>query len=328
MSAVLVTGGAGFIGSHLCEKLLEEGKDVICLDNFNDSYDPKVKRENIQRSVRHSCYRLIEGDILDRDLVDKIMSTYPIDTVVHLAALAGVRKSIQSPLDYIDVDIKGTVLLLEACKNKAACKFIFASSSSVYGNLKPPFREDMQPDAQSSPYAGAKHAAELFCRTYSLLYGIPAVCLRFFTVYGPRQRPDMAIHIFTKAIDEGKEVFIYGDGNSSRDYTYVGDVVSGITAAMNLECGFEVINLGNSRPVNIMELIKIIESKVGKKANIRLMPFQQGDVAATCADLNKARALLGYSPSVTLEDGIDKFVNWYRKTRACQDSVQNTAISP
>jgi len=318
MSAVLVTGGAGFIGSHLCEKLLLEGKDVICLDNFNDSYDPDVKWENIRCSVRHSGYKLIKGDILDRDLVDNIISSYGVDTVVHLAALAGVRKSIEAPIDYIDVDVKGTVLLLEACKKNKVGRFIFASSSSVYGNLKPPFREDLQPDTQTSPYAAAKYSAEHFCRTYSLLYGIPVVCLRFFTVYGPRQRPDMAIHIFTKAIDEGKEVCIYGDGTSSRDYTYVDDIVSGIIGAMNLEYGYEVINLGNSRPVNIMELIGIIEDKMGKKANIKLMPWQQGDMQATCADLSKARDLLGYCPKVSLEDGIDMFIKWYRRTKAIQ----------
>ena len=318
MSAILVTGGAGFIGSHLCERLVGLDREVICLDNFNNNYDPSVKRANIQKALQHPRFELIEGDILDHHRIENVMAGRNIDTVVHLAALAGVRGSIRTPADYVDVDIKGTVMLLEACKKHGVRRFVFASSSSVYGTCRPPFREDLPITAQTSPYAVAKYSGELFCRMYSLLFGIQAVCLRFFTVYGPRQRPDMAIHIFTRAIEEGREICIYGDGNSSRDYTYVGDIVDGIAASMNLQCSFETINLGNSRPVGIMDLVKVIESKVGRKAMIRFIPEQQGDVPATRADLSRAAALLGYSPKVELAEGIEKFVKWRRQASESQ----------
>lgn len=314
MSTILVTGGAGFIGSHLCEKLILLGHDVICLDNFNDCYDPLIKRSNIERVLRHSQYKLIEGDILDSDLVDSLVKQFNIEVIIHLAALAGVRRSILTPLDYIDTDIKGTVTLLEACKKHGIKRFIFASSSSVYGTCTSPFREDDTLAAQTSPYAAAKYSGELFCRTYHLLYGIPTVCLRFFTVYGPRQRPDMAIHIFTKAIYEGREICIYGNGGSSRDYTYVDDIVDGIIASMNLQSDFEVINLGNSKAVNIMDLVAMIESKLVKPACVRFLPEQQGDVPATCADISKAVKLLGYNPKVKLDEGIEKFTAWYENS--------------
>jgi len=311
MSTILVTGGAGFIGSHLCEKLLLQGYEVLCLDNFNDSYDPSIKRSNLGKVLRHSHYKLLEGDILDESLVGSVLKNSKVDAIVHLAALAGVRRSILTPLDYIDVDIKGTVALLEACKNHGVKKFIFASSSSVYGTDPSPFREDAALGAQTSPYAAAKHCGELYCRTYSLLYGIQATCLRFFTVYGPRQRPDMAVHIFTKAISEGHDIFIYGDGSSSRDYTYVDDIVDGITASLDLQKEFEIFNLGNSSTVHIMNLIAMIESKLAKKACIRFLPDQPGDVPTTCADISKAAGMLGYSPKVKLEEGIGRFVSWY-----------------
>ena len=313
MSTILVTGGAGFIGSHLCEKLLLMGYGVICLDQFNDSYEPDLKRSNIQKVLRHSNYKLVEGDILDGDLVESLMKQSDTEAIVHLAALAGVRRSILTPLDYIDTDIKGTVTLLEACKRVGVKKFIFASSSSVYGTAASPFREEDTPGIQTSPYAAAKYSGELYCRTYSLLYGIQTVCLRFFTVYGPRQRPDMAIHIFTKAISEDREICIYGDGSSSRDYTYVDDIVDGIISSIRLQCDFEVINLGNSSTVNIKSLVEVIEAKLSKIANIHFSPEQQGDVPATCADISKAVSLLGYAPKVKLEEGIEKFVQWYKK---------------
>lgn len=308
MSRILVTGGAGFIGSHLCEKLIGLGHEVISLDNFNSRYDPAQKKENVARALACSNYRLIEGDIRDGALLENLMEDAPADIVIHLAALAGVRQSIETPLEYVDVDIAGTVNLLELCKRVKVKKFVFASSSSVYGSNSIPFREDDPVLSQTSPYAVAKLAGEAYCRLYSLSYRIPTVCLRFFTVYGPRQRPDMAICKFTKAIIEGGDVCIFGDGSSSRDYTYVDDITDGIVAAAKLECEFEIINLGNSNPVNIMDLVRTIERGLGKQANIRFLPVQQGDVPITCADTGKAERLLGFKPEIPLEEGIRRYI--------------------
>ncbi len=311
MNTVLVTGCAGFIGSNLCEQLLMMGCDVIGIYNFCDSYNPLLKRENICFVIRCSKYKLYKGDILDTALLEQIFEENSIDTVIHLAALAGVRRSIERPLDYVDVDIKGTVGLLELCRRYKIGKFVFASSSSVYGSSKPPFSEDMPLEVQLSPYAASKMSGELFCRTYNMLYGIPIVCLRFFTVYGPRQRPDMAIRLFTEAAMEGRNINVYGDGSSARDYTYIDDVVEGIIASASLDRSFEIINLGNSKPVNILEVIRLIEKYSGKKVEIEHLPVQAGDVEITCADISKATRLLGYSPKVDLETGIERFVKWY-----------------
>lgn len=308
---VLVTGGAGFIGSHLCERLLRSGSEVVCLDNFNDAYDPQVKRKNLDYCVRCSGFRLVEGDILDGEATDKIIEQESPEVVVHLAALAGVRGSVLDPLKYVDADVKGTVAILECCRKYSIRKFIFASSSSVYGTSPTPFREENIPPLQASPYAAAKYSGELFCRTYSHLYDLPVVCLRFFTVYGPRQRPDMAVHTFTESIIEGREIKIFGDGTNIRDYTYVDDVIDGVMSSIELPCGFEVINLGNSGTTSILELVSILENKLGKKAKLSFLPAQPGDVPATCADLTKARSLLGYDPKVPLEEGIERFVEWY-----------------
>jgi len=313
MSTILVTGGAGFIGSHLCEKLLEDGHEVINLDNFNDFYDPRIKKRNIQNALSNPRYTLIEGDIRDEKLLNDIFSTNGIDMIVHLAALAGVRKSISNPLEYIDVDIKGTVSLLENTRKYKVKKFVYASTSSVYGLNPTPFKETDKIYSPVSPYAAAKEAGELFCRTYHLLYGTPIVCLRFFTVYGPRQRPEMAIHYFTRSIDEGKDISIFGDGSSSRDYTYIDDIVNGIAAAIDLKCEFEVFNLGNSNPTMLNDLVELIEKKLGKPACRLYLGNQSGDVEHTYADISKARAMLGYNPSVPIEEGIERFVDWYRK---------------
>ena len=245
MSTILVTGGAGFIGSHLAEKLLEHGHKVINIDNFNDFYDPLIKRMNILKAKLSPRYTLIEGDIRDKKLLDQVFTTYKIDIVVHIAALAGVRKSIENPLEYVDVDIKGTVNLLEHSRIYKVKKFIYASTSSVYGLNAIPFKEEDNIKSPISPYAAAKHAGELFCKTYHTLYGMEVVCLRFFTVYGPRQRPEMAIHYFVKTIDEGELISIFGDGTSSRDYTYIDDIIKGIVASIYLNCEFEIFNLGN-----------------------------------------------------------------------------------
>lgn len=313
MSVILVTGGAGFIGSHLCEKLLDLGYNVVNLDNFNDFYDPKIKRDNIAKAQSNPNYILVEGDIRDRALLETIFNKYNIETLVHLAALAGVRKSISNPMEYVDVDIKGTVNLLEFSRRYKVKKFIFGSSSSVYGTNSIPFREEDCVNSQISPYAAAKLAGELFCKTYNLLYKIPMICLRFFTVYGPRQRPEMAIHNFTRLISEGREISIYGDGKSSRDYTYIDDIIDGIVAAVNLECNFEIFNLGNSNSIGLNELVNTIEKKIGKLAYKKYLTMQKGDVEHTYADNSKAGRLLGYKPKVGIEDGIDKFIKWYKE---------------
>lgn len=317
MSNTLITGGAGFIGSHLCERLLEAGLKVINIDNFNDYYDPAIKRSNTARALTTPDYVLAEGDIRDYGHLQNIFDNYEIDNVIHLAALAGVRKSIESPAEYVDVDIKGTVNILEACRKYNVKKMIFASSSSVYGSNPMPFREDDPAESQVSPYAVAKRAGELFCKNYSELFGIPIVCLRFFTVYGPRQRPEMAIHYFTRLIDEGKEIPVFGDGSSLRDYTYIDDILTGIMASINLECSFEVFNLGNSRAVKLDHLIGLIEEALGKPAFRRYYQTQRGDVDCTFADLAKSKKLLGYEPEVGIEEGIEKFVKWYKSQYGC-----------
>ena len=315
MSTILVTGGAGFIGSHLCEKLLEIGHKVINIDNFNDFYDPKIKRDNIKFAQTNVDYTLVEGDIRDNEVLDKIFKQFNIDMVIHLAALAGVRKSVESPLEYIDVDIKGTVNLLEYSKSYGIKKFIFASSSSVYGLNSVPFKEDDFVSSPISPYAAAKLSGELFCRTYNNLYNIPIACLRSFTVYGPRQRPEMAIHNFTKRIDEGFEVPIFGNGMSFRDYTFIDDIIDGIVALSNLDFNFEIFNLGNSQPVQLNHLVNLIEKKIGKPAYKSYLKMQQGDVKYTYADISKAKSMLGYEPKVGIEEGVDRFIAWYKKSK-------------
>jgi UDP-glucuronate 4-epimerase len=313
MSTILVTGGAGFIGSHLSEKLLEYGHEVINLDNFNDFYNPSIKRKNILVASLNPRYTLIEGDIRDEKLLKHIFTTFKIDTIVHLAALAGVRKSIENPLEYVDVDIKGTVNLLEQSRIYKIKKFIYASTSSVYGLNPIPFKEVDNINSPVSPYAAAKQAGELFCRTYHILYGMPVVCVRFFTVYGPRQRPEMAIHYFARMIDREKSISIFGEGSSSRDYTYVDDIVNGIIASINLNCEFEIFNLGNSNPVKLNYLVDLIEKKLGKPAHREYLKMQSGDVEHTYADITKSKSMLGYNPSVSIEEGIERFIDWYKK---------------
>jgi UDP-glucuronate 4-epimerase len=311
MKNVLVTGGAGFIGSNLCDSLLKLDYKVINLDNFNDYYNPCYKRINIINTQLDPNYVLVQGDIRNNEVLRRIFSKYNIDIVIHLAALPGVRRSIENPREYIDIDINGTANLLEFCSKYEVSKLIFASSSSVYGNNKIPFNEEDKIDSQMSPYAAAKAAGELFCKAYNNLYGISIVCLRFFTVYGPRQRPEMAIHNFTRLIDEGKEILIYGDGTSSRDFTYIDDITQGIIASMKLNCNFEIFNLGNSNSINIEELIHLIEKKLGKVAKKNYLETQRGDAFSTCADITKAIQLLNYKPDTQIEQGIDKFVDWY-----------------
>ncbi|MFA5014112.1 MAG: GDP-mannose 4,6-dehydratase [Actinomycetota bacterium] len=313
---ILVTGGAGFIGSHLCERLIDLGSNVICIDNFNNFYDPLVKENNIAGIADSKYFKLYHSDITDLPRIEKIFSENSIDMAIHLAARAGVRPSIQNPLLYERVNILGTINILECCKKYNIKKLIFASSSSVYGgNKKLPFSEEDNVDHPISPYAATKKAGELICYTYYDLYKISVYCFRFFTVYGPRQRPEMAIHKFTRLILGGKEVEIYGDGSSSRDYTYIDDVVSGIVNSLDGLKGFEVINLGNSKTVKLMDLVKMIEDVTVEKAHLRFMEDQPGDVFATYADIGKAEKMLKYFPETNIREGLKKFVKWYKKKK-------------
>ena len=319
MSIILVTGGAGFIGSHLCEHLLSERSRVICLDNFDSFYDPNIKIQNAERISKKfpDWFELVTGDIRNPEHLKGIFQKNQIDFVVHLAARAGVRPSIANPLLYQDVNIRGTTLLLEACKEHVIKNFIFASSSSVYGeNQRVPFTEkdlDIQP---ISPYGATKRAGELLCYSYHHLYGMSIACLRIFTAYGPRQRPEMAIHKFTRLIDQDGKIPIYGDGSSRRDYTYIDDLIEGILAAIRDHKGYEIYNLGESQTTSLIELIKLIEGAFGKKANIEMLEPQPGDVSVTYADITKAERMLKYQPKVKIEEGIRRFVEWYKAQRA------------
>lgn len=316
METLLITGGAGFIGSHLSERLLTEGYRVICLDNFDTFYDPQIKRENVSIQLKNNNYTLIEGDIRDLKLLRDIFTGNKIDAMIHIAARAGVRPSIKEPVLYYDVNVHGTMNLLEMAKEYPVKKFLFASSSSVYGeNKKTPFSEEDNVDNPISPYAATKKAGELICYTYHHLYKIPIACLRFFTVYGPRQRPEMAIHKFTRLIYEGKSVPVYGDGTSRRDYTYIEDIINGVAAALHAELSYEIINLGESQTVGLRELISLIEENLHKEASIEWLPVQPGDVPVTYADIRKARKLLGYNPAVDIKEGVRRFVEWFLNQR-------------
>jgi len=310
---ILVTGGAGFIGSHLCEALLARGEQVVALDNFDPFYDPQVKRANLAGCLASPLFTLVEGDIRDIEKVGEVFADGDFDIIVHLAAKAGVRPSMEDPLAYQDVNVRGTMVLLEAARQFEVKKFIFASSSSVYGNnQKVPFSESDCVDFPISPYAATKKACELLCYTYSYLFGIDLTCLRFFTVYGPRQRPDLAIHKFTQLIEAGRPIPVFGDGSSRRDYTYIDDIIQGVLAAMDRCQGYRIYNLGHSQPIALADLIAQIEEVLGKKAKIDRQPAQPGDVDCTYADVSRARAELGYEPKVRLEEGLERFVAWFR----------------
>ena len=318
MKTVLITGGAGFIGSHLSEWLLRRDSSVLCLDNFDNFYDPNLKIKNAERVRRAFLdrFELITGDIRNPDHLSEIFKSHRIDSVIHLAARAGVRPSLAEPLLYEDVNIRGTVSLLEACRSHGIHRFVFASSSSVYGeNQRIPFSErdlDIRP---VSPYGATKRAGELLCYTYSHLYGMDISCLRIFTAYGPRQRPEMAIHKFTRLIDQGERIPMYGDGSYRRDYTYIDDLIEGIVAAMDHLKGFEIYNLGESQTTSLRELILLIEKALSKKATVEKLEVQPGDVSVTYADITKARERLSYRPKVKIEEGIERFVQWYRTER-------------
>ena len=316
MKTILVTGAAGFIGSHTSKKILEDGNRVIGLDNLNDYYNPEWKKQNLANLDKFENFKFIKADIRDLEALQKIAATYKIDTIIHLAARAGVRPSIEDPILYERVNVKGTINLLEISKAFKIMQFIFASSSSVYGNQeKIPFSETDNVDNPISPYAATKKACELIAYTYSHLYQINCIGLRFFTVYGPAGRPDMAPYLFTEAILKDQPIKKFGDGSSSRDYTYINDIVSGIVAASELDRSYELINLGNSSPITLNEFITTLENIIGKSLKFEQLPMQPGDVKQTCADITKAQQLLGYQPNTSLEDGMKKFVAWYENNR-------------
>lgn len=334
----LVTGGSGFIGSHLVEQLLKNGHSVINIDNFDDFYSYQIKIKNTLESVgrpsdfefsdketdieklifisKSSNYTLYYQDIRDKKGMDKIFTKHKIDLVIHLAALAGVRPSIERPLEYEEVNIRGTMNLWELCKEHGIKKFICASSSSVYGNNeKIPFAETDNVDHPISPYAATKKCGEILGHVYHQLYNMDMIQLRFFTVYGPRQRPDLAIHKFTKLIAENKEIPFYGDGTTARDYTYIDDIIDGITKSIgyleNHSDVYEIINLGESEVINLSEMLSTIENTLDKTTTKKILPLQPGDVQKTNADITKARTLIGYQPDTHFQNGIKKFVEWF-----------------
>lgn len=343
MKTYCVTGGAGFIGSHLCEQLLAQGHRVINIDNFNDVYDYKTKIRNIlsstgsvfphlysedkpedlaklQTFVESDHYRLVVADIRSMDELDAVFESEKIDAVIHLAAMAGVRPSIEDPLLYEDVNVKGTLHILEAMRKHGVRKWLCASSSSVYGNNKKvPFSEEDIVDFSISPYAATKKACEVLGHTFYHLHHIDTIMLRFFTVYGERQRPDLAIHKFVKMLDRGEELTMYGEGTTRRDYTYIGDIIAGILGALSYveqkDRVYEVVNLGTNRTITLRDLIASLEQEIGTKALIRTLPNQPGDVEQTYADVSKANRLFGYRPQTDFAEGIHKFVTWYRGNR-------------
>jgi len=326
---ILVTGGAGFIGSNLITRLLREGRRVVCLDSFNDYYDPAIKRDNVAPHLKEKRYSLIEGDIRDEALVARLFAEHRPEIVVHLAARAGVRGSLKEPALYVDVNERGTAVLLEAARQHKANQFIFGSSSSVYGADSPlPFSTEDTALHPISPYAATKRAGELLCYTFHHLYGLNVLCARFFTVYGPHGRPDMAIYKFTKAMFEGRPISVYGDGTSRRDYTHVDDIVDGLVRSMGREFGYEIINLGRSDTVMLNDLIAIIEREVGGEAKIERLPEQPGDVPATYADIEKSRCLIGFDPKVDIREGVRRFVAWYREAFGLAASSRSQTRSP
>jgi UDP-glucuronate 4-epimerase len=312
-----VTGAAGFIGSHVCGALLNRGDRVFGLDNFDPFYDRSLKERNLAALSSRKGFSFLEGDIRDPGALARWGEGVRPDVVVHLAAKAGVRPSVEDPAGYADVNVQGTIRVLEWARERAAPKVLFASSSSVYGgNTKVPFSEDDFVDHPVSPYAATKKAGELLCHTYCHLYGMNIAALRFFTVYGPGQRPEMAIRKFTRRILEGKEIDLYGDGSSRRDYTYIDDIVSGVLGAMGAPPGYRVYNLGESATISLADLVSLLEKACGRPAARRFQPTQPGDVPVTYADISRARAEIGYDPRTPIERGVALFVDWYRKQAA------------
>ncbi|WP_320047922.1 GDP-mannose 4,6-dehydratase [uncultured Ilyobacter sp.] len=317
MKKYMVTGGAGFIGSHLCDYLLNEGHRVVVVDNFNDYYDVKIKERNVEENLKNPNYRLYRGDIRDFDFLKKIFEEESIGVVINLAAMAGVRPSLENPMLYEEVNVRGLMNLLELCKTHEINKFIQASSSSVYGNNKEvPFKETAVVDCAISPYAATKKSGEVMGHVYHHLYNIDMIQLRFFTVYGPRQRPDLAIHKFTRMITAGEAIPFYGDGTTQRDYTYIDDIIDGVVKSIkyleNNKKVYKIFNLGESHTISLKEMVGTIETELGIEAKINRQPMQPGDVEKTYADISKAKEILGYDPKTEFKDGIRKFVQWYR----------------
>lgn len=320
MSTYLVTGGAGFIGSSLAKQLLNQGNKVIAIDNFCDFYDTKIKENNVKELLQNSNFKLYRADIRDRQAIQKIFDENSIDIVMHLAAMAGVRPSIENPVLYQEVNCMGTQNILEEMKAHNVKNLVMASSSSVYGNCKEvPFREDMVVDFAISPYAATKKANEVMTHVYHKLFDMNVIMLRFFTVYGPKQRPDLAINKFTRLMLDRKNIPMFGDGTTSRDYTYIDDIVDGIIKSCNYVLKnkdvYEILNLGNSSPVSLKKMIETIGRALDIKPQIEQLPMQPGDVERTYADVSKAKELIGYEPKISFEQGIRNFVEWYKENR-------------
>jgi len=311
---ILVTGGAGFIGSHLCDRLLADGHFIVCADNLSDSYSSEIKLSNIEHNLNNPNFIFEKKDIIAKDLLEPLFKKHAFDAVIHLAARAGVRASLEEPLEFRDTNVVGTINLLELSKEYKVKNFIFGSSSSVYGNNKnAPFSETDRTDRPLSPYATSKKACELYCFNYHYICDLNVIILRFFNAYGPRNRPDMAHFTFTRDIDQKTPIKKFGDGSSSRDYTYVEDIVDGIAKALDKTLGFEIINLGNSHPIALNTMIATLEKTLGKKAVIKEMPMQLGDVEKTYADISKAKKILDWEPKTSYEEGVKKLVEWYKQ---------------
>jgi UDP-glucuronate 4-epimerase len=310
---ILITGAAGFIGSNLAEALLLSGYRVVGIDNFDTFYDITIKRRNLEAALQIPGYEFLEGDVRDMGFLNRCFIDAKPDIVIHLAAKAGVRNSLLDPAGYYDVNVMGTLKLLETMKRHEVTKMIFASSSSVYGNNKKvPFSETDVVDSPISPYAATKRAGELLCYTYHHLYNFSIFCLRFFTVYGPRQRPDLAIHKFTKAILAGEEITLFGDGTTSRDYTHIEDILQGMIKAVEKVNGYEIFNLGESSAIPLIKLVRTLERSLDREARIKYMPMMEGDVFQTFADINKAKSKLDYNPLINFDTGIKDFIKWFR----------------
>lgn len=314
MALILITGAAGFIGSHLAERLLTRGDKVIGLDNFDPFYPREAKERNLLGPKAHAAFTFVEADLRDAGAMAGLLERHRPQRVVHLAAKAGVRPSLENPAAYVESNVHGTLNLLLACQRFPVEHFVFASSSSVYGNdVQAACSEDAPTDSPASPYGATKKAGEVLCFTYHQLLKIPMTCLRLFTVYGPRQRPDLAIHKFVSLIEAGKPLPFFGDGSSRRDYTFVEDTVSGITAALDRPDGYQIYNLGRGNPVTLNEMVEAVERALGKKAVLDRQPEQPGDVRTTWADIRKAQTRLGYQPKVQMDEGVERFVKWWRE---------------
>ena len=313
MKNIIISGVAGFIGSNLVDDLLRKDFNVMGIDNFDSFYSREIKEINISNALKYKSFDFREGDIRDMKFLDSCFSGFRPDIIIHLAAKAGVRPSIKDPASYYDVNVNGTLNLLEAMRRNKIGRMLFASSSSVYGNNKKiPFAESDNVDFPVSPYAASKKACELLCHTYHHLFDMDIFCLRFFTVYGPRQRPDLAINKFTRALLNGEPITLFGDGSSSRDYTHISDILQGIGQAMENLKGFGIFNLGESNAISLKELLALLENSTEKKADIKYLPMQDGDVLRTFADISRAKSVLGYNPVVNIADGIRNYVEWVR----------------